>query len=138
MVSPNMENEPTARSRPIGLSAVIGVFLIVALISLFLVVFYKPFPLVTVINAADHPLENVVLQTVGSEAEIETHDLGALQVGQSQEVSVRSYEATVLSLQFELLGETKEHKNDPLPIKQGQAWTLTVEPGGKVTAMYLP
>jgi hypothetical protein len=138
MASRSIENQSSARGRPIGLSAVAGVILIVALVSLFLVVFYKPFPLVTVINAADRKIENVALQTLGSESQVETHDLGTLEVGQSQEVTVRSYEVTVLSLQFELDGQAIEHQNDPLPIKQGQAWTLTVEPAGKVTATYLP
>jgi hypothetical protein len=118
--------------------AVVGVFILVAVIALFLVVFYKPFPLITVINAADHPLENVALQTLGSEMQRETHDLGTLAVGESRDVTVRSYEVTLLSLSFEIQGKVVEHANDPLPIKQGQAWRLTVERGGKVTPTYMP
>lgn len=133
-----MENISNSGARPVGLHAIIGVFVMVAVIGLLLVVFYKPFPLVTIINAADKPIENVELQTLGSETQVETHQLGTLNVGESIDVSVRSYEVTVLTLKFELDGEATEFKNDPLPIKQGQGWRLTVERGGKVTGTFLP
>jgi hypothetical protein len=138
MIAPPIESESSPRPRPVGLHAIVGVFIMVAVIGLLLVVFYQPFPIVTVINATDHPLEHVELQTVGSETHAETHELGMLTAGKSLDVTVRSYEVTVLGLKFELEGEVVEFKNDPLPIKQGQGWRLTVERGGKVTGTYLP
>jgi hypothetical protein len=121
----------------VGLHAVIGVAALVAVIALLLVAFYKPFPTITIINAADQPLQDLRLKTFGSESQGETHELGTLEVGQSEEVTVRSYEVTVLGLTFEIDGEPVQHENDPLPLTQGQAMRFTVEPGGKVTGVFL-
>ena len=133
MIASRIESESYPRSRPIGLHAIIGVVTLVAVIGLLLVAFYKPFPTITVLNAANGPLQNVVLQTLGSEAHGETHELGTLQVGQSLDVTVRSYEVTVLSMTFELDGKLIEYKGDPLPITQGQIWRITVGPDGVVS-----
>ena len=128
-----IHSESYPRARPIGLHAIIGMVALVAVIGLLLVAFYKPFPTVTVLNASEGPIQNLVLQTLGSETHGETHELGSLEVGESGELTVRSYEVTVLAMTFELNGKPFEHKGDPFPITQGQTWRMTVGPGGEVT-----
>jgi hypothetical protein len=128
--------EPTHEPRPIGLHSIIAVAVIVLAVILFLVAFYKPFPTITVINAADAPIEDVQLQTLDADLVARTHQLGTLQVGESREVTVRSYEVTVEGLVFELEDERVEHTSEPLPLTPGQAWRLTVERDGKVIGIY--
>lgn len=132
-----MDSEPFSQSRPIGLHTIVAVVALIAVIALLLIAFYKPFPTITVINAADAPIENIELQTLGSEALAQTHDLGTLEVGESRDVSVRSYEVIVVGIRFELRGKPIEHEGDRLPLTQGQAWRITVEPGGEVTGAYV-
>lgn len=129
--------EPTSQPKPIGLYSLVGFVVLILAVVLFLVAFYKPFPSVTVINVGDAPIEDVELHTIDADLLARTHELGTLQVGEAREVTIRSYEVTVQGLIFELGDERIEHESEPLPLTPGQAWRLTVEPGGEVTGVYV-
>jgi hypothetical protein len=132
-----MQRASYSPARSVGLRSIVGVLTLVAVIGLLLVAFYKPFPVITITNAAGQPLKNVRLETFGSETQGQTRELGTLAAGESRDVSVRSYEVTVMALKFELGGKLIEHQNEPLPLMQGQSMTFTVEVGGKVTSIFL-
>ena len=127
---------PTQQPYRIGMHSIVGVVMLILAVVLFLVIFYKPFPTVTVINAADMPLADVELQTIDADLVAETHELGTLQVGEAREVTVRSYEVIVQGLVFELDDERVEHESEPLPLTPGDAWRMTVGRDGEVTGVY--
>ena len=131
-----MEPHPGSQPKPIGLHTILAVAALIIAVVLFLVAFYEPFPTITVTNAADAPLEDVELHTLDADLQPQTHRLGTLQVGESRDVTVRSFEVTIERLIFQLDDKPFEHKSEPLPLTPGQAWRLTVEPDGEVIGVY--
>jgi len=121
--------------RPIGLRAVIGVVVLVAVVALLLIAFYKPFPTIQVFNATDVELSDVVLETFGSETHAESFMLGTLSAGESGEVVVRSYEVSVLRLTYQSPEGEVEYRSQGGMLKPGQVWRMTIAESGQVEEM---